>query len=243
MRLVVPFRVDIPSRFGSFARDGDVLTLNGATPHVPACAPDGTPWPCLPPAARWDVRVRVAGEPAAVPWGAVRLLAPSALREESVSSRTVKEGPGAAGKIARLGVMMTTGLPIGLGGKKVEKRVKEGELVIGLDVFTGGERWRFGAGAVDARVALLRGRDRLLPARLDARQLELLAEDLRELAELDVHLEDVLARLLSGRASRAGWRSLPRRIWAHPGIVEQTTPAHWIWPARRIAHLMRTLRG
>ena len=52
----------------------------------------------------------------------------------------------------------------------------------------------------------------------------------------------VLARLLSGRASRAGWRSLPRRIWAHPGIVEQTTPAHWIWPARRIAHVMRTLR-
>ena len=52
----------------------------------------------------------------------------------------------------------------------------------------------------------------------------------------------VLARLLSGRASRAGWRSLPRRIWAHPGIVEQDTPAGWSWPARRFAHVMRAFR-
>ena len=49
----------------------------------------------------------------------------------------------------------------------------------------------------------------------------------------------VLARLLSGRASRAGWRSLPRRIWSHPGIVEQETPAGRIWPVRRLAHVFR----
>lgn len=52
----------------------------------------------------------------------------------------------------------------------------------------------------------------------------------------------VLARLLSGRASRAGWRSLPRQVWAHPGIVEQETPAGWSWPARRTVHVLRALR-
>lgn len=53
----------------------------------------------------------------------------------------------------------------------------------------------------------------------------------------------VLARLLSCRASRAGWRSLPRRIWAHPGIVEMETPFGRSWPARRLAHVLRSLGG
>src|SRR5262249_53453795 len=53
------------------------------------------------------------------------------------------------------------------------------------------------AGRADARVALpLRG-DEVPPSRLDVRQLELLAEDLRELLERDLDLEDVLARLLA----------------------------------------------
>ena len=29
----------------------------------------------------------------------------------------------------------------------------------------------------------------------------------------------VLGRLLAGRASRAGWKSVWRRVWAHPGVV------------------------
>jgi hypothetical protein len=49
----------------------------------------------------------------------------------------------------------------------------------------------------------------------------------------------VLARLLSFRSSRAGWRSLPRRIWAHPGIVEMETPPGRSWPARRLAHVLK----
>jgi hypothetical protein len=49
----------------------------------------------------------------------------------------------------------------------------------------------------------------------------------------------VLVRLLSFRSSRAGWRSLPRRIWAHPGIVEMETPSGWSWPVRRLAHVLR----
>lgn len=52
----------------------------------------------------------------------------------------------------------------------------------------------------------------------------------------------VLARLLSGRGSRAGWRSLPRQLWAHPGVVEQETPEDRSWPMRRLAHVLRALR-
>ncbi|HEX3127349.1 MAG TPA: nucleotidyltransferase family protein [Thermoanaerobaculia bacterium] len=51
----------------------------------------------------------------------------------------------------------------------------------------------------------------------------------------------VLARLLSFRESRAGWRSLVRRVWAHPGIVEMETPPGRIWPARRLAHVLKSL--
>jgi hypothetical protein len=53
----------------------------------------------------------------------------------------------------------------------------------------------------------------------------------------------VLARLLSRRSSRAGWRSLFRRFWAHPGIVEMETPAGRSWPARRMSHVLNTFRG
>lgn len=52
----------------------------------------------------------------------------------------------------------------------------------------------------------------------------------------------VLARLLSGRASRAGWRSLGRRIWAHPGVVEQETERGHSWPSRRIRHVLKALK-
>ena len=52
----------------------------------------------------------------------------------------------------------------------------------------------------------------------------------------------VLARLLSGRPSRSGWRALGRRLWAHPGAVEEETPPHWRWPARRLVHLARSFR-
>lgn len=50
-----------------------------------------------------------------------------------------------------------------------------------------------------------------------------------------------LARLLAGRRSRGGWRVVPRRLWAHPGVVEQQTPATWPWALRRLWHLATTL--
>jgi hypothetical protein len=43
-----------------------------------------------------------------------------------------------------------------------------------------------------------------------------------------------LARLLSGRPSRMGWRAAWRRVWAHPGAVEEATPSTWPRWGRRV---------
>ena len=53
----------------------------------------------------------------------------------------------------------------------------------------------------------------------------------------------VLARLLAGRSSRAGWRSVWRRVWAHPGVVELETSDDLSWSRRRWDHLRRSLTG
>jgi hypothetical protein len=49
----------------------------------------------------------------------------------------------------------------------------------------------------------------------------------------------VAANLLANRPSRARWRTIYRRIWAHPGVVAQSTPGAWPWALRRLAHLTR----
>ena len=59
---------------------------------------------------------------------------------------------------------------------------------------------RVGADAPDADVAILLIDDGVLALVLDVRQLELLAEDLRELVERQLHLEGVLSRVLAGLA-------------------------------------------
>jgi hypothetical protein len=117
-------------------------------------------------------------------------------------------------------------------------------------------------GIVDEAVRLAEAWDLQLPAGLAAAQAAELwgSEPNREIADrllARLYLPErlagrrgeaaslkaiVLARLLSGRASRAGWRSLPRQVWAHPGVVEQETPPDRSWPARRLSHVLRALR-
>lgn len=50
------------------------------------------------------------------------------------------------------------------------------------------------------------------------------------------------ARLLAGRRSRQGWLTVWRRVWAHPGVVERSTPEDWPWIRRRLVSLARFLR-
>lgn len=66
--------------------------------------------------------------------------------------------------------------------------------------------------------------------------------DLRTATLDDVPLSRVvLARLLAGRESRAGWRSVWRRIWSHPGVVEANTSPEWSWARRRATDVWRSL--
>lgn len=51
-----------------------------------------------------------------------------------------------------------------------------------------------------------------------------------------------LARLVSRRPSRQGWKTVWRRLWAHAGIVEQSTPAEWPWWVRRAVHVLKGAR-
>src|SRR5262249_13020949 len=71
---------------------------------------------------------------------------------------------------------------------------------------------RLGAGLADAGVAVAGGDDVLLAARLDARQGQFLAEDLRHLLHRQLDLEDVAAGLVAGALARlalagAEWRA------------------------------------
>jgi hypothetical protein len=43
-----------------------------------------------------------------------------------------------------------------------------------------------------------------------------------------------LARLLSGRESRMGWKAAWRRVWPHPAVLREKTPEGWSWPHRRV---------
>ena len=108
----------------------------------------------------------------------------------------------------------------------------------GLDAFvalaaaTAADLWGDDANRriADALAARMRG-----PERWAARSLSRTCPATASLGVL------TLGRLLAGRPSRSGWRAIPRRIWAHPGTVDDETPATWSWPRRRLVHLARRL--
>ncbi len=50
-----------------------------------------------------------------------------------------------------------------------------------------------------------------------------------------------VARLLSRRPSRMGWKSIFRRVWPHAGIVEDTTPEDRPWWRRRVLATLANL--
>jgi hypothetical protein len=78
------------------------------------------------------------------PLESFRLAAAAAVTETIVTRTEKEEGPSIGEKIASMGILMTTGLPISIGRKKdkVEKVKKTSELKFYLDLFAGGKRFR-----------------------------------------------------------------------------------------------------
>ena len=125
------------------------------------------------------------------------------------------------------------------------ERIAAAEPAVGEEAARLAEEWdlQLPAGLAAAQTA------RLWPSEPNRAIAERLLAGLRPLERLAARRGEavglrtiVLGRLLSGRKSRAGWRSLPRQVWAHPGIVEQETGAGRSWPARRIEHVLRVFR-
>ncbi|HND64231.1 MAG TPA: hypothetical protein PKZ00_01560 [Elusimicrobiota bacterium] len=82
-----------------------------------------------------------------IPLADLQLIALLPLREESSSTVTVKEGPSAGERAAKITLMMTTGIPLPMGkSKEIKKTVTTGDLTVLADFFTATERFRVDAG-------------------------------------------------------------------------------------------------
>jgi hypothetical protein len=111
----------------------------------PAPLPDPVPVTAL----RWmeSALAWTSGVPpvsmAPVEGSRVRLLSFACLRHDSLVTQITKEEASGARRLAGLGIMLTTGIPVGMGGnKEVSRTVSSTEWVIFLDVFAGDVRWR-----------------------------------------------------------------------------------------------------
>lgn len=60
-----------------------------------------------------------------VTWDKITLIAAAKIEHTEIETTVTKKGPGAGAKIARMGIMMTTGMPIGIGKTKEVKKTKK----------------------------------------------------------------------------------------------------------------------
>lgn len=110
----VPARIDPVSAHGAFFSEGQV-----------------------------DLRVGIPSVPCPLELSRIRLLSVANLRRDSLVTKTTKVDSSIGRKILGIGVMLSTGVPIGLGGSKESKKtVTETEWLLFLDVFAEGKRWR-----------------------------------------------------------------------------------------------------
>ncbi len=92
------------------------------------------------------------GRIAAVSPGEISVLAAAPIKEEFTKTIKTTEGPSGGERAARLGIMVVTGLPIGMGkSKEVKKEIKSSELSFYMDIILrdGAERLRFTSGDFD----------------------------------------------------------------------------------------------
>jgi hypothetical protein len=119
-------------------------------------------------------------------------------------------------------------------GGDVERAAREHgfELPVGLAAEYIGQLWEQPLCAELGRVLLA---DLRLPERVALGRVRRHGIDAMSLELLFV------TRLLAGRPSRMGWKSVFRRAWPHAGIVEDTTPEGLPWWRRRGLATMRNL--
>jgi hypothetical protein len=97
-----------------------------------------------------DLRVGIPSVSCPIELSRIRLLSVANLRRDSLVTKTTKEESSTGRKILGLGVMLTTGIPIGLGGSKESKKtVTETEWFLFLDLFAEGKRWRLAPAGFD----------------------------------------------------------------------------------------------
>ncbi len=111
------------------------------------------------------------------------------------------------------------------GGDVVRAAREHGfELPVGLAAEYAGQLWEQPLCSEIGRALLA---DLRLPERVALGQVRRRGIDAMSLELLYV------TRLLARRPSRMGWKSIFRRVWPHPGIVENTTPPDLQWWRRR----------
>jgi hypothetical protein len=97
-----------------------------------------------------ELRVGIPSVPCPVALSQIQLLSVGNLRRDSLVTKTTKVESSAGRKILGLGVMLTTGIPIGMGGSKESKKtVTETEWLLFLDLFAEGKRWRLVSAGFD----------------------------------------------------------------------------------------------
>lgn len=92
---------------------------------------------------RMTLSVGIPAKPQSLPLSKIQLLSVASLRRDTFVTKTTKEEVSTGRRIAGLGIMLATGIPVGMGkSKETQKTVAETEWVLFLDIFGDGGRWR-----------------------------------------------------------------------------------------------------
>ncbi|MBL0058337.1 MAG: hypothetical protein IPP35_04360 [Elusimicrobia bacterium] len=85
-----------------------------------------------------------------LPLSSLQVLSVASLRKDVMVTKTVKEEVSGGRKLVGLGIMLTTGIPVGMGkAKEVQQTTTATEWVMFLDIFGDGGRWRAVPSAFD----------------------------------------------------------------------------------------------
>jgi hypothetical protein len=142
------------------AVEAQALVHSAALSGLTTRAVENTHIPSLPPPEavrgarfegdRVDLHIGVPATVRPLVFSHIQLLSVSTFRQDSNVVRTTKEDASLSRKIAGVGIMLTTGIPVGMGkGKETLRTVTETEWVLSLDIFGEGECWRIVPAAFD----------------------------------------------------------------------------------------------